>query len=65
VLFGLGAISAAKYPDGALAENSRRLRALLQGLRPARPGGEPPGDLDLPVGVATAASTARMTEQVS
>ena len=25
VLFGLGAISAAKYPDGVLAENSRRL----------------------------------------
>jgi branched-chain amino acid transport system permease protein len=33
VLFGLGAISAAKYPDGALAENSRRLLGLI--LRPA------------------------------
>jgi branched-chain amino acid transport system permease protein len=29
VLFGLGAISAAKYPDGALAENSRKLRRLM------------------------------------
>ena len=28
VLFGLGAISAAKYPDGVLAEQSRRLRRL-------------------------------------
>jgi branched-chain amino acid transport system permease protein len=29
VLFGLGAISAAKYPDGVLAEQSRRFRQLL------------------------------------
>jgi len=29
LLFGLGAISAAKYPDGALAEQSRRLRSQL------------------------------------
>jgi branched-chain amino acid transport system permease protein len=36
VLFGLGAISAAKYPDGALAENSRRLRRLVPRLLPAR-----------------------------
>jgi hypothetical protein len=34
VLFGLGAISAAKYPDGVLAENSRRLRRLMLRLRP-------------------------------
>ncbi len=26
VLFGLGAVSAAKYPDGVLAENVRRVR---------------------------------------
>ena len=38
VLFGLGAISAAKYPDGVLAENSRRLRRLVLHLRPSRPG---------------------------
>ncbi len=29
LLFGLGAISAAKYPDGALAEQSRRFRGQL------------------------------------
>jgi hypothetical protein len=39
VLFGLGAISAAKYPDGVLAENSRRLRRALLRLRPSQPGG--------------------------
>jgi len=32
VLFGLGAISAAKFPDGVLAEQSRRLRPLLRHL---------------------------------
>jgi branched-chain amino acid transport system permease protein len=34
VLFGLGAISAAKYPDGVLAENTRKLRHLLLRFRP-------------------------------
>ncbi len=38
--FGLGAISAAKYPDGVLAENSRRLRRLL-----LRPPSSLPGDV--------------------
>ena len=54
VLFGLGAISAAKYPDGALAENSRRLRRVLLRLRPSQPGGGVLGDdLDLvPAGPA-------------
>jgi branched-chain amino acid transport system permease protein len=33
VLFGLGAISAAKYPDGALAENSRKLRHFILRFR--------------------------------
>jgi branched-chain amino acid transport system permease protein len=37
--FGLGAISAAKYPDGALAENGRKLRSLL--LRFGRSGRGP------------------------
>ncbi len=42
VLFGLGAISAALYPDGALAENSRRLRRLIVRKAPARiESGEP------------------------
>jgi branched-chain amino acid transport system permease protein len=35
VLFGLGAISAAKYPEGALAEQSRRLRRLVFRVDPA------------------------------
>ncbi len=39
VLFGLGAISAARYPDGVLAEQSRRLRRLVLHLGPARVGG--------------------------
>jgi hypothetical protein len=34
VLFGLGAISAAKFPDGVLAENTRRLRHLVLRFRP-------------------------------
>jgi branched-chain amino acid transport system permease protein len=38
VFFGLGAISAAKYPDGALAEQSRRLRRLVLHLTPGRRG---------------------------
>ena len=33
--FGLGAISAAKYPDGALAENGRKLRGLLLRFGPS------------------------------
>jgi branched-chain amino acid transport system permease protein len=34
ILFGLGAISAAKFPDGVLAENSRRLQHLFLRFRP-------------------------------
>jgi branched-chain amino acid transport system permease protein len=34
VFFGLGAISAAKFPDGSLAENSRQLRRLILRVRP-------------------------------
>jgi branched-chain amino acid transport system permease protein len=33
VFFGLGAISAAKYPDGALAENGRKLRHFMLRFR--------------------------------
>jgi branched-chain amino acid transport system permease protein len=36
VLFGMGAISAARYPDGVLAEQSRRLRRLVLRLAHAR-----------------------------
>jgi branched-chain amino acid transport system permease protein len=53
ILFGLGAIGAAKFPDGTLAEQSRRLRRLFLHLRPASPGDQqftdgtslPAGDL--------------------
>jgi branched-chain amino acid transport system permease protein len=53
ILFGLGAIGAAKFPDGTLAEQSRRLRRLVLHLRPASPGDQqfidgtspPAGDL--------------------
>ncbi len=38
VLFGFGAISAARYPDGVLAEQSRRIRRLVLRLKPANPG---------------------------
>ncbi len=46
VLFGLGAISAARYPDGVLAEQSRRLRRLLLKLMPAELEDPQLGDLD-------------------
>jgi branched-chain amino acid transport system permease protein len=46
--FGLGAISAAKYPDGALAENGRKLRGLLLRFGPsAGRGPERFDDVDL------------------
>ncbi len=48
VLFGLGAISAAKYPDGALAENSRKLRRLVLRARPSSTDAGIPDDLGLP-----------------
>ena len=38
VLFGLGAIGAAKFPDGTLAEQSRHLRRLILRVRPAATG---------------------------
>jgi branched-chain amino acid transport system permease protein len=43
VLFGLGAISAAKYPDGVLAENGRQLRHLLVKVRTGSPAAETSG----------------------
>ena len=63
--FGLGAISAAKYPDGALAEQSRRLQILLLRLKPARPGDESPGDLSVPAGVRAVDGAPLITERVS
>ncbi|MGH8995166.1 MAG: ABC transporter permease [Acidimicrobiales bacterium] len=40
VLFGLGAVSAAKYPDGTLAEQSRQLRRLVLRLKSAGPSAD-------------------------
>ena len=64
VLFGLGAVSAAKYPDGVLAEQSRRLRRVV--LR-VRPQGEDAETVDL--GPASAdggqVPTSRVAEHIS
>jgi hypothetical protein len=57
VLFGLGAISVAKYPDGVLAEQSRRLRHLLLRLTPGRLGDPQLADL-----VGTAATEVQPVE---
>ncbi len=38
VLFGLGAVSVARYPDGVLAEQARRLRRLMLRMAPNRLG---------------------------
>ncbi len=67
VLFGLGAISAAKYPDGVLAEQSRRLRRLVLHLRPTQRGDGPfAAEIGLhaaPVGTMDA--TPRVAEHIS
>ena len=66
VLFGLGAISAAKYPDGVLAEQSRRLRRLVLHLKPRRPGEEIGGDVSLPrTQVGSIDGAPRVAEHVS
>jgi len=64
VLFGLGAISAAKFPDGALAENSRRLRHFLLRFRPvATELVAEPVDAAVPTGAVDGAP--RVAEHVS
>jgi branched-chain amino acid transport system permease protein len=66
VLFGLGAISAAKYPDGVLAEQSRRLRRLVLHLKPRRAGEELGGDVSLPrTQVGSIDGAPRVAEHVS
>jgi branched-chain amino acid transport system permease protein len=50
ILFGLGAIGAAKFPDGTLAEQSRRLRRLVLHVRSASPGDQLTGGTSLPAG---------------
>jgi branched-chain amino acid transport system permease protein len=67
VLFGLGAISVAKYPDGLLAEQGRRLRHLAIHLLP-RLGGDPQlADLVTagPGEVASVEPTTMMAEHAS
>jgi branched-chain amino acid transport system permease protein len=66
VFFGLGAISAAKYPDGVLAENSRRLRHLVLRLRPPSAGPVPGQDeLGLSADLEPLDTTPRVAERVS
>jgi branched-chain amino acid transport system permease protein len=67
ILFGLGAISAAKYPDGALAENGRRLRRLLLRASSAGRGGPELSDgISLTAGeVGTLDGAPRVAEGVS
>jgi branched-chain amino acid transport system permease protein len=65
VLFGLGAISAAKYPDGALAENSRKLRSLVLRLSPKHGGETLLGDDDLRADIAAVEAEPLVAEQVS
>jgi branched-chain amino acid transport system permease protein len=66
VLFGLGAISAAKYPDGALAENSRKLRSLLLRLTSTRPGGGPlADDIGLPPPAPTVETVPKVAGRIS
>ncbi len=64
--FGLGAISAAKYPDGALAENSRRLRRMLLRAGSGRGGPELTEGISLTAGeVGALEGTPRVAEGVS
>lgn len=63
IMFGLGAISVARHPEGIIASNSRRIRLLVAGMVPSRgddrrPPGAPPRPIDVsgaPDGQATAA----------
>jgi len=64
VLFGLGAVSAAKYPDGVLAEQSRRLRGLLLHMR-HRSGGTDMPDLTAAGAEVGRATTTRVAENIS
>jgi branched-chain amino acid transport system permease protein len=65
VLFGLGAISVARYPDGVLAEQGRRMRRLLLRISPSR-GGDMLGD-DVPSSGADVGPVpaARVAEHIS
>ena len=64
VLFGLGAVSAAKYPDGVLAEQSRRLRRLVLHVRPPQEDAETP-DLGLATAGVGQVPATRVAEHIS
>ncbi len=64
VLFGLGAVSAAKYPDGTLAEQSRQLRRLLFRLRPPQGGAQAEGPSVAATDLGRVATT-RVVEHIS
>jgi branched-chain amino acid transport system permease protein len=64
VLFGLGAVTAAKYPDGTLAEQSRQLRRLVLRLRPPQEGTEAEGP-SLPATDLGPVATTRVVEHIS
>ncbi len=64
VFFGLGAVSAAKYPDGTLAEQSRQLRRLVLRLRPPEEGTEAEGP-SLPVRDLGPVGATRVVEHIS
>jgi branched-chain amino acid transport system permease protein len=63
--FGAGAISAAKYPDGVLAENGRRLRRLLLRFGQAGDGPDRFDDLGLTAGEIDTPGVPRVAEGVS
>lgn len=64
--FGLGAISAAKYPDGALAENGRKLRRLLLRVNATGRGLERSDGFTLTPGeIEQVAGASRVAEGVS
>jgi branched-chain amino acid transport system permease protein len=66
VFFGLGAISAAKFPDGSLAEQSRQLRRLLLRVRSSTRQGAPGQEgFGLTAELGQADGAARVAERVS
>jgi branched-chain amino acid transport system permease protein len=65
VLFGLGAISAAKYPDGVLAENSRKLRHLVLRFRPVTTELDTADASAFAIAPGPADGTTRVAEHVS
>jgi branched-chain amino acid transport system permease protein len=65
VFFGLGAISAAKFPDGSLAQGSRQLRSLLLRVRPVAVAAQEQDGLGVPTDLAPVDGAPRVAEGVS